>query len=395
MFFTRDFIKIIPQYAKFPVVAILGPRQSGKTTLSKHVFSKHQFVNLENPQLRAFAKDDPKGFLHEHENEHGIIIDEFQYIPELLSYIQVEVDLKHRPGYFVLTGSQNFLMNKAITQSLAGRVAIATLLPLSLHELKENNLAHDINDIIFNGCYPRIYHDQVAPTIAYPSYINTYVERDVHQLLNVGDILVFQKFMQLCAARTGQLLNISEIANAAGIDQRTAKNWLSVLAASYIIFFLQPYFNNFNKRLTKTPKLYFYDTGLACSLLRMQSAQDLILNLYRGHLFETLIISDLYKQYYNLGISPSLYFWRDTNGRVEVDCLVAQANKLFPIEIKSGETISQNFFTQLLEWNKITETAPENNTIIYGGTLNQPRSKGAITSWQDATEFVAKLYKES
>ena len=360
MFFKRDLSKVFARYSKFPVIAVLGPRQSGKTTITRNYFKKHAYVNLENPEFRSFAQEDPHRFFREYENENGIIIDEFQHVPQLLSYIQVIVDEKKKPGYFIITGSQNFLMNQSITQSLAGRVGILALLPFSLHELKRNKLIEDIDTTLLNGSYPRLYEQQIAPIDLYPSYIHTYLERDVRQIANIGDILVFQKLMRLCAARTGQLLNIADLATHLGMDQRKIKQWISVLEASYIIFLLKPHFQNFNKRLIKTPKLYFYDTGLACSLLNIKTTESLSLSSYRGSLFETLIISDFQKQYYNNGMSnPSTYFWRDLNGRIEVDCIIDRGDELLPVEIKSGETISSSFFSSLSEWNKISESHPE------------------------------------
>lgn len=392
--FKRYLSKTFARYSKFPVLAVLGPRQSGKTTLTRNHFKKHAYVNLENPELREFAQNDPQRFLREYDNAHGMIIDEFQYVPQLLSYIQTTVDERKRPGYFVLTGSQNFLMNQSITQSLAGRVGILTLLPLSLHELKTNRLMHDIDSTLFNGSYPRLYEEQIAAVDFYPSYIHTYLERDVRQLAHVGDILIFQKLMRLCAARVGQQLNIADLATQLGVDQRKVKQWLSVLETSYIIFLLKPHFRNFNKRLTKTPKLYFYDTGLACSLLDIKTFKTLALSSYRGSLFESLIISDFQKQYYNHGISnPSTYFWRDKNGRTEVDCLVDRGDALFPVEIKSGETVSPSFFQALSEWNKLAEGSPENGTVIYGGNKNQRRSQARLLGWQNSTNFIADLYK--
>lgn len=393
VFFKRDLSKVVARYAKFPVIAILGPRQSGKTTLVKHAFPKHRYVNLENPELRAFATEDPNRFLRELENNHGIIIDEFQHVPELLSYIQVAVDEKKRPGYFVLTGSQNFLMNESITQSLAGRVGIVTLLPLSLHEFKKNKLLHDIDTALLYGSYPRLYEAKIDAIDFYPSYVHTYLERDVRQMAQVGDILLFQKFMRLCAARIGQQLNIADLATQLGIDQRKVKQWLAVLETSYVIFLLRPHFQNFNKRLTKSPKLFFYDTGLACSLLDIKTKSSLALSPFRGHLFESLIISDFYKQYYNIGMSnPSLYFWRDQNGRIEVDCIIDRGDTLVPVEIKSGETIVPSFFHSLAEWNKIAKVLPEDLIIIYGGKKNQTRSMGKVISWQQVSQFIPHLY---
>lgn len=394
MFFKRDLSKVLARYSKFPVVSILGPRQSGKTTLARNHFKKHAYVNLENPEFRLFAQEDPNRFLREYENKHGIIIDEFQHVPQLLSYIQVAVDEKKRPGYFVLTGSQNFLMNQSISQSLAGRVGILILLPFSLHELKEHKLIKDINTTLLHGSYPRLYEGKIAAIDFYPSYIHTYLERDVRQIANVGDILIFQKLMRLCAARVGQLLNIADLATNLGVDQRKVKEWISVLETSYILFLLKPHFQNFNKRLTKTPKLYFYDTGLACSLLDIKTVEALAFSPYRGSLFESMIISDFQKQYYNAGISnPSTYFWRDQNGRIEVDCIIDRGDALFPIEIKSGETISPSFFSSLSEWNKMAHSQPERATIIYGGNKSQSRVNGRAISWLQATQLITRILK--
>lgn len=393
IFFKRDLDRTLSRFAKFPVVAVLGPRQSGKTTLAKKHFKNHLYVNLENPEYRAFAIEDPNMFLKEFENKKGIIIDEFQYAPELLSYIQLLVDKKKRPGYFVLTGSQNFLVNQSISQSLAGRIGILTLLPLSIHELKANKLLDDIDRTLFFGAYPRIYESSLEPVDFYSSYNQTYLERDVRNIANVGDLLIFQKMMRLCAARIGQLLNISELATQLGIDQRKLKQWLSILEASYIIFLLKPHFANFNKRITKTPKLYFYDTGLACSLLDIKTVQTVKASPYRGPLFESLMIADFQKQYLNLGVSnPSTYFWRDQNGRIEVDCIIDRGDKIFPIEIKSSETINRSFFSSLLQWQSIAHNPSDVSTIIYGGNKTLNTSKGRIVSWKSSSEFIRELY---
>ena len=395
MFLERAITDTLLLYAKFPVVGLFGPRQSGKTTLVKTTFKKHIYLNFEDPETRELAASDPKRFFQDNENEHGIILDEFQYVPQILSYVQIESDEKKRPGYFVLTGSQNFLMNQAITQSLAGRIGILTLLPLSIKELKQNNLLpQSIDEIIFNGGYPKIYTEQFTPGELYPSYIHSYVERDIRQLVNVENLRTFQQFMQLCAGRIGQLLNISDIAMNCGINSRTAEKWLSILQASYIIFLLNPYHQNFNKRVTKTPKLYFYDTGLACSLLDLKSSEQIALSPFRGHLFESLIISDLFKQYFSLGTKAPLYFWRDKNGYIEVDCLVNLGNKLIPLEIKSGQTIVPGFFNSLSKWNEIAHADPEDGSVIYGGDHVQKRSSGTIIGWQSSGDLISALEKK-
>ncbi len=390
--YSRDITSILTKYKKFPAIAILGPRQSGKTTLVRNIFKNYTYLSFEDPETRAFAQRDPKQFLRTHENKHGIIIDEFQYVPGILSYIQLDVDENERQGYFVLTGSQNFLMNQEITQSLAGRVGILTLLPLSVQELKTNKLlGNNVDNIIFNGGYPRLYDKKFTPSMLYPSYIQTYVERDVRQLVNVGNLRTFQKFLQLCAGRIGQLLNLSDIAGVCGISVPTAQQWLSILEASYIVFLLRPHFNNFNKRLTKSPKIYFYDTGLACSLLGIRSSDMLTLHPSRGELFECFVIADLYKQYFNVGQQPPLYFWRDKNGRLEIDGLIDTGLKLVPLEIKSGETIASDFFDNLTEWSTLAGTDPRDSHLIYGGTTNQKRSHGTVWSWDSIGDFVKKL----
>ncbi len=394
--FKRDLKASLVRGAKFPVVVVLGPRQSGKTTLVRSVFKKHSYISFEDPAIREFAASDPRGFLSDNENKHGVILDEFQYVPSIVSYIQLEVDTKKRAGYFILTGSHNFLMNQAITQSLAGRTAIFTLLPLSLHELKENKIRPEfINDAVIKGGYPRLYDQELALQDFFSSYIHSYVEKDVRQLVNVGDLRTFQKFLSLCAGRIGQLLNLSDLATQCGISLPTVHRWLSILEASYVVFVLQPHFNNFNKRLTKTPKLYFYDTGVACSLLGITSSKILAQSPFRGALFENLIITDFAKQFYNLGKRPPIYFWRDSNGRIEVDCILEIEAKLYPIEIKSSQTISLDFFKGLAQWNELSGTKPSDSYVVYGGQANQVRTRGNIISWQFAGQLVAKLYKKS
>lgn len=396
-FYSRDLEKTLKRFAKFPVVALLGPRQSGKTTLSKHTFPNHAYLNLDDFELRALVKVDPKGFLRKYENEHGIIIDEFQNVPELLSYIKVIVDERDRPGYFILTGSQNFLMNEAITQSLAGRVGILTLLPLSINELAQSNLLNDEapEETIFRGGYPRVYTKDFTPLEVYPSYIQTYVERDVRQLINVANLDTFQKFVKLCAARVGQLLNFSELAMNAGISVPTVHQWLSILEASYIIFLLRPHMTNFNKRVTKTPKIYFYDTGLACSLLEFGSAKGLALSPFYGHLFENMIVADLHKQFFNQGMPAPLYFWRDGNGEIEVDCIIDKDAMLTPIEIKSGETYQESFLSALKKWKKMAQNANARSYIIYGGKLSFSGDEGSLVSWSKSGTLILDLEKKA
>lgn len=393
MFYHREMAGILEHYTKFPVVAILGPRQSGKTTLAQHFFKKHIFLNLEDLELRTIANQDPKSFLRRYENEHGLILDEFQNCPELLSYIQVESDAKKRPGYFVLTGSQNFLVNEAITQSLAGRVGILTLLPLSIQELGASSLLHQNHpeETIFKGGYPNLYSSKFEPSQIYPSYIHTYLERDVRQLININSLYSFQKFLKLCAARVGQLINFSDLAINCGISVPTVHQWLSLLEASYIIFLLRPHWVNFNKRVTKTPKLYFYDTGLACSLLEIDSSKSLLLSPFYGPLFECFIIADLIKQYYNRGLPAPLYFWRDRNGVIEVDCLIEQNAQLIPVEIKSGETYSTHYFDSLDKWAALSQQKQTGSYVVYGGQQSFSGEAGNLVPWHDAGNLIAMI----
>jgi uncharacterized protein len=326
-----------------------------------------------------------------------LIIDEFQNVPRILSSIQSIVDSKKRPGFFILTGSQNFLMNQAITQTLAGRVGILTLPPLSVHELKVNNLLNQtIDQVIFNGFYPRIYDEDFSPTRLYPSYIQTYVERDVRQLSNIGDLNTFKKFIKLCAARVGQLLNLSELASVCGMSVPTMQRWLSILEASYIVFQLQPNANNFSRRVIHHPKIYFYDTGLVCNFIDIESPERLAIDRLRSSIFENFIIADLYKQYLNLGKQPPMYFWRDKNGSIEVDCIIEDGQMLYPIEIKSGESIALDYFSNLKKWNVLAQTASiplGKSYIIYGGEKSQAWEDWATVGWKDIGSFVSEIRK--
>ncbi|HLC06729.1 MAG TPA: ATP-binding protein [Candidatus Babeliales bacterium] len=391
----RDLEPKLRQMAQqFPVVAVLGPRQSGKTTLTQATFSNYKYVSLEDFDAYNLANSDPRAFLALHNNEYGIILDEIQNTPELLSYIQTEVDRTQKNGFFVITGSQNFLLNKAITQTLAGRVAILTLLPLALSELKQADmLPADSNNMIFQGSYPRVYaHHNLSPADWYPNYIRTYLERDVRQIKNVSDLATFQLFMKLCAGRIGQLLNVSSLANDCGISLTTANAWISLLQVSYIIFLLQPHFKNFSKRLVKTPKLYFYDTGIACFLLELESAKQVATHYLRGGLFESYTIAELMKLRYNVGRIPHYYFWRDKMGH-EVDCIIGHGGKLFPVEIKSGQTISQDYFEELHYWSNLAGDEAGRNYCIYTGSESQNRTLVSVLKWQDL-EKINEIFTE-
>ena len=389
----RDIEKDLINAAKyFPVLTILGPRQSGKTTLAKKIFANHFYVSLEDFDIRDQANEDPRKFLTINKNEFGMIIDEVQHAPKLMSYIQTIVDEEKKNGYFVLTGSQNILVNQAITQSLAGRNAIITLLPLSISELKSNNLLPDtLEKALFKGCYPKIYATDIPAKILYNNYINSYVERDVRQIKNILDLSTFQKFLMLCAGRIGQLLNFSSLANDCGIDHKTVKSWISLLESTYVIFLIYPYYKNFGKRLTSMPKLYFIDSGLACNLLNIKNEIDIEGHFAKGGLAESFIISDMYKQFYNSLEKPSLYFWRDYQGN-EIDCLIEKTTYLYPIEIKSGHTVGSDYFKTFNYWQKTVGEYKEKNLIIYGGDKDMSRSDTQIISWKDCGDIVKNIF---
>lgn len=385
----RDAESSLKKYAsQYPVVTIFGPRQSGKTTLAQTTFASHAYISLEDLDKRALASSDPRTFLEINKNEYGLILDEIQHVPSLLSYIQTYVDAHDKPGYFILTGSQNFLMHAAVSQTLAGRLAIITLLPLSIAELTENNLiTHNVNDVMFKGGYPRIWKKNLEPNPWYLFYTKTYLEQDVRQITQVHDLSTFERFIRLCAGRIGQIINLSAIASECGISHNTVKAWLSVLEASYIIFLLQPHHKNFNKRLVKSPKLYFYDTGLACALLNIKTEEQIVTHYMRGALFECLVINEIMKTSYNRGQIPSIYFWRDLQGH-EIDCVIENGAELVPVEIKSGQTIDSSFFDSLTYWNDLTQADPTKGYLVYGGTEVQPRSKGNVIGWKSIPKIV-------
>ncbi|OFX27154.1 MAG: AAA family ATPase [Bacteroidetes bacterium GWA2_31_9] len=368
-------------FTKYPILSITGPRQSGKTTLLKYMFPELPYISLENTDERLFAINDPKGFLSNYPN--GAILDEVQQTPELFSYIQTIVDEKNKTGMFVLSGSQNFMLLEKITQSLAGRVAILKLLPLSTIELRNANINIDnFYKLIFTGFYPAIYSREIESKYFYQNYIQTYIERDVRTLKNIGDLNNFTKFLQLCAGRTGQILNYSSLANDCDISVNTAKAWLSVLESSYIIFLLQPHYKNFNKRLIKMPKLYFYDTGLVASLLKINDDEQLKTHYLFGNLFENFIISEFQKYYYNSGLMSSIYFWRDNKGQ-EIDLIIENAEKLIPIEIKSSKTFSLDYFKNVKYYNNLSGNRTENSYVVYGSDKNYNSTEGKFISWKN------------
>jgi predicted AAA+ superfamily ATPase len=370
----------------FPVVAVTGPRQSGKTTLVKANFPNYAYVNLENLDDRSAAIEDPRLFLKYH-GRQGVIIDEIQKVPELFSYLQQIADETDKMGNYIITGSQNFLLMEKVTQSLAGRVSINNLLPFSIDEFPQKKILNkDLNQILYTGMYPAIYDRKILPENYYPSYLQTYVERDVRSLKNIANLNLFQRFLKLCAGRTGQLLNLSNIGNELGIDGKTVRSWLSILEASFIIFLLPPYFNNFKKRIVKHPKLYFYDTGLACSLLGLKNSEQLIYHYLRGAVFENFIISEYLKIKRHQGINPNIYFWQDNSGN-EIDMLIDDGGSLKAVEIKSGTTINQDFFRNLTKFQKFSGTTAENSYLVYGGEQSIPRKNGQVLSWRDLQQL--------
>ncbi len=365
---------------KFPIISITGPRQSGKTTLAKTLFPEYNYFNLENPDERMEVEEDIRGFLNNYAKS-GIIIDEAQNVPDLFSYLQTIVDESDKMGKIILSGSQNFLLMEKISQTLAGRVGIVNLFPFSLSELKDTKYwKSDVYDFLFTGMYPAIYDRDIEPGDYYPGYIQTYIERDVRSLKNIGNLNIFRRFLQLCAGRVGQILNYSSIANDLGIDHKTVKSWISVLEASYIIFLLNPHYNNFNKRIIKQSKLYFYDTGLAASLLRVRNRDALYSFNLRGNLFENFIISEYHKSALHSGNNPDAYFYRDKIGN-EVDLIIDKPPEVIPIEIKSGETISNDFFKGLIKYQSLSNISPEKCFLIYSGKKSGKRKHANILSW--------------
>ena len=365
----------------FPVVVLTGPRQSGKTTLAKSVFSGKAYVSLENPDEREFAMQDPKRFLQRFSN--GAVLDEVQRYPELLSWLQGWVDARGIMGDFVLTGSAQFDLIAGITQTLAGRVGRVELLPLSAAELVAAHQAPpDLHAALFQGAYPALYARDVAPKDWFANYIATYLERDVRQLLAVRDLGQFQTFVKMCAARTGQLLNLTSLGADCGISSVTAKQWLSVLESSYIVTLLQPHHRNLGKRLVKAPKLYFCDVGLATWLLGIRDAATLETHAARGALFETYVITELLKRRFNAGQPSDLYFWRDSTGK-EVDVLIETAQGLHAVEIKSGSTFTSDWTSSLKKWNQFAGDEVIQASLIYGGTASYARDGVQVWGWQD------------
>lgn len=368
----------------FPVLAITGPRQSGKTTLARALFPGKPYVTLEDPEERAFADADPRGFLARF--PQGAILDEVQRCPDLFSYLQGVVDARRRMGEFIVTGSQQFGLMSNIAQSLAGRAGLLQLLPFSLAELKAGRmLPPTLDAALLQGGYPPLYDRPVISGDWFPNYVSTYLERDVRQLLAVRDLSLFQRFLKMCAARSGQLLNLSALAADCGISHVTAREWMTVLEASYVVYLLRPHHRNFGKRLVKMPKLYFLDAGLMAYLLGIRDADTLSTHAARGALFETLVVSEWVKRQFNAGEVAELYFWRDSAGH-EVDLLIPQGNRFMPVEIKSGSTFSNDWTFSLRKLSALFGDAALMPGIVFGGEGQYEREGCHVAGWQALAE---------
>jgi len=364
----------------YPILAITGPRQAGKTTIAQATFPDKRYVSLEDLDEREFAEQDPRGFLARFPD--GAILDEAQRCPALFSYLQTRVDAEKRMGMYVLTGSQQFGLMSNITQTLAGRVGLVQLLPFSLPELQAAGARVDgLDSLLWRGMYPPIHDRNLAPEQWFANYVMTYIERDIRQIVEVHNLSLFQRFIKMCAARTGQLLNMSSLANDCGVAHGTIRNWLSVLEAGYVIHLLQPHHHNFGKRLVKTPKLYFHDTGLAAFLLGIRDAEHLSIHAARGALFENFVVSELMKQRFNQGLASNLYFWRNNTGD-EVDVVIEQGDKLLPVEIKSGQTYTQDYVKGILKWTRIAGASSLTPYLVCGGHENMTRGGVEVQSWQ-------------
>lgn len=381
----RQAAAVLQSFAQgYPVLAITGPRQSGKTTLARAAFPGKRYVSLEDLDERAFAEEDPRGFLARFPD--GAIFDEAQRCPALFSYLQTRVDTEGRMGMYVLTGSQQFGLMSHITQTLAGRVGLIQLLPFSLQELQAGGVpVSDLDDLLWRGMYPPIHDRNLAPEQWFANYIMTYIERDVRQIIEVQNLSLFQRFIKMCAARCGQLLNMSSLANDCGVSHGTIRNWISVLEACYVVFLLQPHYQNFGKRLVKTPKLYFHDAGLAAYLLGIHDPEHLSIHSARGALFENFVISELMKRRYNQGLPSNLYFWRNNTGD-EVDVVIESGDKLTPVEIKSGQTFTPDFLTGINKWVRYAGEVCLMPQLIYGGKESMTRNGVVVRSWENLHE---------
>lgn len=417
MFIKRDIQDaIIAGATQIPVVSVIGPRQSGKSTLVKELFKHHTYIDMQDAAMFEFANQDPKGFLHSYKNEHGIIIDEAQYAPNLFAQIKVDADKDPRPGYYILSGSQNFPkvrhsqyssklekrsrigddgLHEKISESLAGRVYFYTLLPLSIKELQQAGLQQESAlEQICKGFYPRVYQPHMQAVEYYENYILTYVERDIRTIRNIDSILIFKKFMQLCAVRIGSTINFSDIAADCGISITTARSWLALLEASFILFLLPPYHNNLGKRITKTAKLYFYDVGLAAALMGLDAQALVQQRQIYGGLFENMIIVDGIKNFNAQNVRPMLSFYRDNNQK-EIDLIIETKGKTIPVEIKASETVNSHFF-DTATWFVEQLKTDERPIVIYGGDQTQTRTQGKLFPWHalaHVTQLISSTHR--
>jgi len=381
MLVKRDLEHLIRSGAsQVPVIAVIGPRQSGKSTLVQEMFKDHVYLDMQDADIFDFANQDPKGFLRSYKNKHGLIIDEAQYAHKLFAQIKVEADKDPQPGYYILSGSQNFLLHAKISESLAGRAYFYTLLPFSIKELKRANLLDErAEDQIFHGFYPRVYQPSINTHDYYDNYIATYVERDIRTIKNIENVLTFQKFMQLCGLRVGTTLNLTDLAAHCGISTNTAKSWLSLLEASFILFLLPSYHGNLGKRVTKSPKLYFYDVGLAAALMGFNPDVIMKKREIYGALFENMVIVDIMKNLDMQGTRHTLTFFRDSN-KNEIDLIIEIGGKTIPVEIKASETMQTKFF-DTLTWFQDQIKNDQEAIVVYGGDRVQMRSQGKVMPW--------------
>jgi uncharacterized protein len=372
-----DFVRTVEQ--EYPVITIVGPRQSGKTTLARQLYPDKPYFSFENPDIRIEIEDDPRGFLQS--LEHGAVLDEFQRVPTITSYLQQIVDDDIVPGKFILTGSRNLEIMDQVSQSLVGRSATVELLPFSYSEIQAELCKAELPEILFQGLYPPIHHRKLTPSNWYSNYVRNYLERDVRQIINVKDLNVFHRFLILCAGRIGQLINYSDISSELGISHNTIKSWLSVLEAHYIVYFLYPFFGSQTKRIVKTPKLYFYDTGLACWLLSIHKPEHLLAHPHKGALFESFCINELLKSRYNRGERSNLYFWRDKSGH-EIDVIVDKGISYEGIEIKISKTFNKVFLKNL---NYLAENDKRlsQKRILWGGEESRKMTHYDLLSWKD------------
>lgn len=380
--------QVLQAAAQLPIVTVVGPRQAGKTTLVRETFPEKAYRTLEDPDVRAFAADDPRGFLAG--LAEGAILDEIQRSPELLSYLQGMVDEDPRPGRFILTGSQHFLLMQNVSQSLAGRTAVLTLLPLSLAELGCLSDRPSAESLMQRGFYPRLHEKPLPPYPVLRDYFQTYVERDVRQLLKVHDMLAFESFVRLCAGRVGQLLNLSSLANDAGISATTAKEWISLLETSFILFRMPPWHANVSKRLIKTPKIYFHDVGLATYLCGIEEPSQLATHPLKGNFFENMVVSELLKTRYNHGRDSRMCFFRDRTGN-EIDVLYPCGPELVPVEIKSGMTIQSGWFSAFDTFGRLSGSPARSGVVVYGGDEIQRRTHGTACGIWNLTEVLDSI----